>query len=242
MLSNHPPREAAAKRGDALAVVAIPTLGAAAIHLAVTPEHLAEGALVGSFFLIAGLVQALWAFLLLRGAPGRLLLAGAAGNLALVALWSVSRTSGLPFGPHPGIPEPVGRPDLGAVAFELLSAAVVLHTLMHRDRRHSPTPALIALGLATAIPLTVWALFPGSGHVHAGDPTHHTSFAGAHALHLTVLGAAPALFLALALVRIARAGLPSFSWRLAPAPTAATAPSRSAAPSAAPTPRPPALR
>ena len=55
----------------------------------------------------------------------RLLVAGAAGNSALAIVWVLSRTTGLPIGPHPGEPEPVGIKDMLATYDELLLAIVV---------------------------------------------------------------------------------------------------------------------
>ena len=43
-------------------------------------------------------------------------------NAAVVAVWIVSRTTGLPVGPSPGTPEPFGGADLAATGFELGSS------------------------------------------------------------------------------------------------------------------------
>ena len=52
-----------------------------------------------------------------------MLAVGLGGSLFLVAVWALSRTSGLPFGPEPGVPEEIGVPDLVSVALELVTAA-----------------------------------------------------------------------------------------------------------------------
>ncbi len=72
------------------------SVAAAGVHAAVFPHHLDEAFLVGAFFLAITLAQAAWACLVCLDATRRLLLAGIAGNLALVALWAVSRSVGLP--------------------------------------------------------------------------------------------------------------------------------------------------
>src|SRR5829696_1075796 len=84
------------------------SLTAAAMHAWAMPEHLEEWWGYGSFFLIAATAQACYGLALLRR-PGRmLLLLGVVGNLAIVSLWAVTRTVGIPFvGPHAGEAEPV---------------------------------------------------------------------------------------------------------------------------------------
>jgi FtsP/CotA-like multicopper oxidase with cupredoxin domain len=101
---------------------AVFTLGAGAIHLTVMPRHFQEYPLYGVFFLAAALAQAGLAAALLFS-PGRLIaVAGADGNLAIVGLWVVSRTVGLPIGPDPWHPETVGVADTAAAVLGLLAA------------------------------------------------------------------------------------------------------------------------
>jgi manganese oxidase len=89
------------------------SLLAAIIHLWVIPEHLEEWWGYGVFFLGAALAQGLYALILLRRSDRALLLAGVAGNLAIMILWLVTRTTGIPFlGPHAGETEEVGALDL----------------------------------------------------------------------------------------------------------------------------------
>jgi len=78
---------------------AIVTLGVAAIHVAVVPDHLQEYMPFGILFLVVGLTQAVLAFgMVLR--PSRQVFALAAlVALGCVIIWTISRTIGLPFGP-----------------------------------------------------------------------------------------------------------------------------------------------
>jgi hypothetical protein len=95
------------------------SLGAGLVHLAVVQEHLAEWWVYGGFFAVTGALQILWGLGALAGerAPfWRLVLAG---NLALVALWAVTRTVGIPIGPEPWTAEAVGRADVLCVVLEL---------------------------------------------------------------------------------------------------------------------------
>jgi hypothetical protein len=89
------------------------SLLAALIHLRVMPEHFEEWWGYGTFFLVCAVAQGLYAPILLRW-PGRpILLLGVAGNLAVVILWLVTRTTGIPlFGPHAGEVEEAGALDL----------------------------------------------------------------------------------------------------------------------------------
>ena len=98
------------------------TLGAGAIHLAVTPQHFQEYPPFGVFFIVSALAQAGLAAALLFS-PGRIVaIVGAAGNLAVVALWAVSRTLGLPIGDDPWHPETVGVAGAAATTLELMAA------------------------------------------------------------------------------------------------------------------------
>ena len=75
------------------------SLVAAMIHLWETPEHLAHWWGYGAFFLICALAQGLGGVFLLRWPTQPLLLVGIVGNLAIVALYVISRTWGMPIGP-----------------------------------------------------------------------------------------------------------------------------------------------
>jgi hypothetical protein len=97
---------------------------AALVHGSVIAAHLREWWLFGLFFIIVTPLQVLWSVLAVRRPHDRrLLLAGAAGNLAIVLVWLVSRLVGLPFGPETFRPEAIGVKDLLATYDEL---AVVL--------------------------------------------------------------------------------------------------------------------
>ena len=88
--------------------------------------HFREYWLFGLLFAIVAPLQLAWAELVRRRPDDRrLLIAGAIGNLGVAAVWVASRTTGLPIGPHPGEPEPVGIKDLLASYDELLLAVVV---------------------------------------------------------------------------------------------------------------------
>jgi hypothetical protein len=112
------------------------SLLAAAVHLIVCPEHFQESVMYGGFFAATTAAQFAWSFLVVRRPSRWLLLSGVLGSCALIGLWAVSRTVGIPFGPASGQIEPVGALDLTATASELGVVLLVSWSLLaHRARR-----------------------------------------------------------------------------------------------------------
>ena len=129
------PARRAAVLGLPLALVAGTT--AAGIHAAVAPGHVAENPLFGLFFLLAAGTQLTWVALVATRPTRALLAAGIGLHLALVALWLVTRTLGLPLGLLPE-PHPVGGWDVACVLWQLTSAAACVQVL--RDGVPSRVP------------------------------------------------------------------------------------------------------
>jgi hypothetical protein len=127
------------------------SLLAALIHLWVTPEHFEEWRGYGTFFLVVAIAQGFYSVALLRW-PGQLLFyLGIGGNLAVVVLYIVTRTMGIPFfGPHVGEVEEVGIVDLCATIAELaLSIALGVLAMLPRGlSRERVIMLLLILGLA----------------------------------------------------------------------------------------------
>lgn len=97
----------------ALYAVASLSVLAATIHLWVVPEHFTEWWGYGAFFVVSASAQGLLALGLLRRPTRPILLLGVGVNLAIVILWLVTRTTGVPLlGPHAGEVEGVGVLDL----------------------------------------------------------------------------------------------------------------------------------
>src|SRR5258708_5294321 len=84
----------------------------------VTPERLQEDVRFGAFFLVVTVAQLAWIAPVLRRSSTATWAMGGAGNLAVLAIWAASRTTGLPIGPHPWMAEPVGILDLACGAYE----------------------------------------------------------------------------------------------------------------------------
>ena len=107
-------------------VAAALSLLAALIHLWVTPEHFEEWWGYGAFFLVAAAAQVLYVPLVLVWPTRMVLLLGIVGNLAIVALYLLTRTVGIPlFGPEAGHVEGFGFMDLCATASEMGIAAAL---------------------------------------------------------------------------------------------------------------------
>ena len=128
-------------RGRTLYAAATLSLLAALIHLWVVPEHFEEWWGYGAFFLVAAASQVLYAPLVLAWPTRMVLLLGIAGNLAIVALYLLTRTVGIPvFGPGAGEVEGFGFVDACATSSEV-GIAVALGAVLLRattpERRHT---------------------------------------------------------------------------------------------------------
>ena len=117
---------AAARRQELVLLTAAMAWGAAVIHAVVIPAHLEESALIGAFFVVVAPAQALWGSWIYPRPERRVLLAGAVGSLAVVALWAFTRAVGVPVGPEAWHPESVGVLDVIASVDELLTAAFAI--------------------------------------------------------------------------------------------------------------------
>jgi hypothetical protein len=128
------------------------SLLAAAWHGAVTPEHFEQWWGYGAFFAVAAFLQAAYGLLLLalgrrdESGPGPttrtvkgILAAGAIGTLAVIMLYVVTRTVGVPLGPEAGDVEGLGVIDLASKATEAL-LVVVLAAAWRRVPWHPDMP------------------------------------------------------------------------------------------------------
>ena len=96
-------RIGATGRERTLYAAAALSLLAGLIHLWVTPEHFEEWWGYGVFFLVAAAAQILYVPIVLLLPTRIILLGGIAGNLAIVVLYLLTRTVGIPlFGPEAG--------------------------------------------------------------------------------------------------------------------------------------------
>src|SRR5438046_9612038 len=79
-------------------LLAVISVGAGAIHLAMVPSHWGESVAEGFGFAATGWLQLAFAAVVLTRPSRALLWLGAALNGAAIAAWAVSRTPGPPFG------------------------------------------------------------------------------------------------------------------------------------------------
>jgi hypothetical protein len=136
-------------------IAAVASLGAGLIHAAVAREHFAEWWAYGAFFTLLAIFQVGWALAVWGGTTRRVLIIGLCVNAATIALWVVTRTTGLPIGPEPGVPEPLGIADGACGILEL--AVVVLSALAVQrasgERTFSWLTAFASLGAACVLAL-----------------------------------------------------------------------------------------
>jgi hypothetical protein len=161
-------------------LVATLSLAAAAIHLAAAPAHIEDLGLAGwSFVGIAGF-QAAWALAWGIERSQTAALVGIVGNLAVVAVWLVSRTVGLAVAGLAATPEPIGTPDAAATLFELLLiGALVARRSGHIDaleRRIGDARSVATIAVVPAIGtvflVTTLAVSLALDHSHATGGDH----------------------------------------------------------------------
>jgi len=161
---------------------ALASLAAGLIHLTVVSEHVNESWLHGGFFVVLGVAQIAWAVLAMASDRLPFPRTFAMVNAAVICIWIVSRTSGLPVPPQPWEVEPVGVADL---ACTVLEAAVVLLLIWAPRRAPARQPAsltrgqrvLIAVGVLITAAVTAVALianppFIRMNHTHGTHSVH----------------------------------------------------------------------
>jgi hypothetical protein len=133
------------------AAVAVLTLAAAWVHLAYLESHWDQWWAYGAFFLVVGVAQGLFAVLILAWPRPWVAVAGIAGTLAVIGLYVLSRTIGMPVGPHADFAERAGTIDLATTAAEIGVVAMLL-VLVGGGTRRAVLNAVLLSGLV------LWAL------------------------------------------------------------------------------------
>jgi hypothetical protein len=164
------------QRTAARYVLAAAAVGAGSIHLVFAPEHLSEYVPLGVGFVVAGVLQLLWALgLVVRDAP-RWLYAGGVLSLAFVGVYLMSRTVGLPVGPEAFQAEPFGVSDLICCALELpVGVAAILLARrpdVLRGRRGVRWAAALAAGFVLVGSASTTALAATGTHKHGDEHEH----------------------------------------------------------------------
>lgn len=166
---------------------ALLSVGAAVIHFAVLGEHWQEWWGYGLFFGASAWLQLAWAAVVASRPSRPILLTGAVGNLAIAALWLLTRTAGIPLGPASGETEDAAFIDTLASGFELAialgSTAIALSHLERLTLRPAIAAAVIGISAVAVATLTTASLVDasgGGGHVSAGGDEHEASSGGEH--------------------------------------------------------------
>jgi hypothetical protein len=118
-----------------IVMLATASLLSGGIHASVSGEHFREAFIFGAFFTVAAAAQVAWGILLLHRPSRTLLALGAIGNAAVVALWSMTRTVGLPVGPEPWRPEAIGTLDVVSTLFEVVIVVIAVTLLVRNAPR-----------------------------------------------------------------------------------------------------------
>jgi hypothetical protein len=130
-----PSPPAAQERSSRLLLLVALSMFAGVIHAKALFDHVGHYWLFGACFGALTYAQVLWAvWIYRRPNDRRSLLPAAVASLAVIAVWVVSRTVGLPIGPWAGLPEPLGVADVTASLDEVVLAGVIL-AMLRPDRR-----------------------------------------------------------------------------------------------------------
>ena len=122
------------------------SLGAAAVHFAMTPQHTRESIALGIAFVVAAWAQVAVAGWLLFRPDRSVIKRGAAVQIAVIGAWGLSRTFGLPIGPDRWRAEAVGTADLICVGFEIAFVGLAVVALTS-NRRVPLLAGLVAASL-----------------------------------------------------------------------------------------------
>jgi hypothetical protein len=118
---------------SAMDVIAVGlSLGAAAIHFAVLPQHMELDFREGLAFLGLGWFQVMWPPVYLLARTRLVAAVALVVNLGVIVVWVLSRTVGLPIGPRPWEAESIGALDLFATAFEIALLAILIPRVLPR--------------------------------------------------------------------------------------------------------------
>jgi hypothetical protein len=158
------------------------SLGAGLVHAAVVPEHWVEWTGFGAFFAVVAAGQLGWGLLALGRDRLPLCRLVAAANVALIVLWAVTRTIGLPVGPDRWTPEAVGAADLGSVALEAIVVVAVAVAAWSGRMVTAPRTSggRVLAGLAAGALVVGLVTTPALAATSAGEHAHPHGMVGHH--------------------------------------------------------------
>jgi hypothetical protein len=142
-------------------------MGAQAIHVRAMIDHARLWPAAGVFFFVIAVLEGVAAAWLLLS-PGRDAARFAVVlSFATIAVWGLSRTVGLPIGPHPWIAEPWSTPDVIATGFETMTA-VALVSWLRRSESDLPVSTTSLTISAAVVGLTIvltWIALSAPAHL-----------------------------------------------------------------------------
>jgi len=155
-------------------MVAVAALfGAELVHTTVIPQHLREWSVAGWFFLLVSVIEGLLGAALWFVPSRPAVRAAVWVSLGTVAVWVVSRSVGVPFGPEAWLREPVGKADLAASVLELATVGLLVAGGRIRTRW---TARVGAFALVAVVAVTAIGLAAGPGPT--AGPRGHATAAG----------------------------------------------------------------
>lgn len=151
------PRSAAVEARTSLALA---SLSAGLIHAMAAVHHWSEWWLFGLGMLAMAVAQVAGAAALGCTSSRLPLVAAIVANVAVVAIWTWSRTTGLPLGPEPGEAEALGVPDAVCTLTELVLTGGLVALLRGAGDR--------ALSRWSTLALVAFAVGAMTGFGHVG--------------------------------------------------------------------------
>jgi hypothetical protein len=174
------PTASSPERPSALvAVAALASIGAGAIHATAAGAHSEHRAAVVAFALTAVFQIGWGVFMLVR--PWRAVaLLGVAGNAAAVGGWVLAKTNGIGFVAGLDVREDPQFADTLAAALAVVAVIGALAVLLPglSARVSGRRPALVGVSAVAALALTVPGMVAAGSHSHAGGHEHGGETAG----------------------------------------------------------------
>jgi hypothetical protein len=175
----------------AVAVAAVASLGAGAIHAAAIGAHSEHRQAVITFTIVAA-IQIAWGVLALIY-PSRLLaLSGAVANAALFVGWVLAKTNGISFVKGLDQVERVQLADGAAATLAAIAVLAAITAIVGGVYPRNPGHSTLGISALVTALLTVPAMVSAGGHTHAHGSGHDattTAAAGSHTHGATGSGA-----------------------------------------------------
>jgi hypothetical protein len=162
-----------------VAIAALASIGAGAIHATAAGAHSEHRAAVVAFALTAAF-QIGWGALALVRPSRAVALVGVVGNAAAVGGWVLAKTSGIGFVTGLDVQEDPQFADTLAAALAVVAvigALVILRPALSA-RVGARRPALLGVSAVAAMALTVPGMVAAGSHSHAGGHAHGDEAAG----------------------------------------------------------------